>query len=225
VSSYGRVAPEYYDGTLHPTSRAFREGSVQLLGPLLLALADERVLEVGSGQSVLLEFRVHGPAVITDLDDEMLSYSRQRSSDGPSFARADAMRLPFRDSCFDVVVASLGDPYNRAPFWSEASRVLAPGGMVLMTLPAFSWSRRFRTEGLTSEAEFISRDGSPVLVPSYIYSKVDQAHLVRNAGLELSDMRSVGASDIPSFALAPKLRGAGDETVTLLQVRKPSAAG
>jgi SAM-dependent methyltransferase len=154
----------------------------------------------------------------------MLSYSEQRFPDSTSFAWADAKRLPFRDSCFDMIVASLGDPYNEAPFWSEAFRVLRPGGQVFMTVPAFSWSRRFRTNGLTSQAEFISHNGSPVLVPSHIYSSADQADLVQRAGLELSDVSSVGASDIPSFALAPKLDGASEETVTLLQVRKPSAA-
>ena len=76
----------------------------------------------------------------------MLAYSAAWFRRGARPVIADALRLPIRSACFGLVVASLGDAYNDPQFWSEVSRVLQPGGVVLFTTPSFEWAVSFRRE-------------------------------------------------------------------------------
>ena len=106
--------------------------------------AGERVVDVGSGPGLLAaEMAAQvGPAgrvVGLDLSDSMLALSRQRCADLDSgtclrFLKADAARLPFADSRFDVAVST--QVYEYVPdvpaALAEAYRVLRPGGRVLV---------------------------------------------------------------------------------------------
>jgi len=216
VPSYADVGGEYYDFDRHPTSHAFRQGSARLLRPTLSALRRERVLEVGSGRSLVTELT--GAAVrvvVTDADATMLAYSRGHGRF--PLTQADARRMPFRDRAFDVVVASLGDPYNESAFWSEATRVLHQDGLVYYSTPTFGWSHQFRGSSSTerTSAEFALRDGRTVRVPSRILPEVDQRRMIEAAGLTVTSVESVGQDQIPSFDRAPKLAGAAGAVVTL----------
>jgi SAM-dependent methyltransferase len=216
VPSYAEVGGEYYDVDRHPTSHAFRQGSARLLRPALVAFRSERVLEVGSGRSLVTENAAATvEVVVTDADATMLTYSRD---DGRfPLVQADARRLPFRDAAFDVVVASLGDPYNEPAYWSEMRRVLHHHGLVLYTTPTFGWSHQFRgsSSAEKTSAEFALRDGRTVRVPSHILSEADQRRLIESAGLTVASVESVGPDEIPSFDQAPKLAGAAGAIVTL----------
>src|SRR5215211_7876195 len=101
--------------------------------------AGERVVDVGSGPGLLAaEMAAQvGPAgrvVGLDLSDPMLALSRQRRGDLASgkclrFLKADAARLPFADSMFDVAVSTQVYEYvaDVAAALAEVSRVLRPG--------------------------------------------------------------------------------------------------
>lgn len=99
-----------------------------------------RVLEVGTGTGanlpVLNALGVQ-QVIGCDASEEALRYSA-RSYNGP-LAVADAVRLPFKDSSFDLLMAAdviehLDD--DRAAL-AEFVRVLKPGGAFILTVPAF----------------------------------------------------------------------------------------
>ena len=90
------------------------------------------VLEVGAGTG--LNFRHYAPdarGVATDLSLGMIAAAAKRTRPpGVKIVVADAERLPFRDSTFDVVIATLvfcSVPDDIAGF-DELRRVLAPAG-------------------------------------------------------------------------------------------------
>src|SRR4051812_29084373 len=117
------------------------------LAPLAAALLDvrpepERALDIGTGLGdgallIAREFphaRVRG----VDLSEEMVRRAQRRIGLDPegrvAFKVADASNLPFEDDSFDLVTQ-----LNVPPFFGEISRVLRPGGSVMI---AASWGPR-----------------------------------------------------------------------------------
>ncbi len=208
--SYEDLAEEYYDSGLHPTCANFREASRSLLIPWLreLATADTSILEVGAGYSMVSEWlagdkRRLGRIVVTDLSWNMLHYSLDHGL-GAELVVCDAQQLPFSVNSFDIVVASLGDPYNTIQFWKEAKRVLKKGGHVLFTTPSFEWAQQFRNgENL---AEFEMSSGKVLAVPSYVLPVVAQCALIRKSGSTPIRISQVDESQLKNTPRSPKLR-------------------
>jgi SAM-dependent methyltransferase len=68
----------------------------------------ESVLDVGCGTGYFtrtLATAVDGAVVGVDLNPEWIAYARRRDPGKVSYAVADAMRLPFADASFDLVVS------------------------------------------------------------------------------------------------------------------------
>ena len=74
----------------------------------------------------------------TDLNPPMLDLARAKFGPGEQvgFQPADAVALPFADRSFDAVVCQFGVMFfpDRAKSFSEAYRVLAPGGRYLLSV-------------------------------------------------------------------------------------------
>jgi ubiquinone/menaquinone biosynthesis C-methylase UbiE len=103
----------------------------------------ERILEIGPGTGlqslhVAPQLGADGRLDIIDVQQEMLDHVMRRvGSAGLSNivpARADARELPFSDHVFDAVylVTVLGEIPEPERALSEASRVLHPGGRVVI---------------------------------------------------------------------------------------------
>ena len=103
-----------------------------------------RILDAGCGTGgTTVELRRFGDVVGIDLAWEALEPARGRGLE--QLAQASIEQLPFRDAAFDVatsfeVVYHLGVA-NDAAALREIRRVLKPGGMLLLRVPAHDWLR------------------------------------------------------------------------------------
>ena len=118
-----------------------RRALLERLVPRLLPRARRgRILDLGSGvgvnASLLSRF---GDTVLLDRSDDALEFAR---GSGPrTCCRADATRLPFRAGSFDLAVALdvLEHLEDDRGTLAELRRVLAPGGALLVMVPAFEF--------------------------------------------------------------------------------------
>jgi len=109
------------------------------------ACAPARVLEIAAGTGALTRrLATVLPAdvalIATDLNQPMLDQAAASGTARPvEFRQADAMKLPFPDAAFDVVVCQFGAMFfpDKAQAYGEARRVLRPGGTFLFNV----WDR------------------------------------------------------------------------------------
>jgi SAM-dependent methyltransferase len=99
-----------------------------------IGLRGQRVLDLGAGEGgYSLAFKAAGALVVAiDL------HSQPGSFEVP-YATADAMQLPFRSCCFDLVVCSSLIEHVPTPrlLLGETSRVLRKGGFLYLSFPPF----------------------------------------------------------------------------------------
>jgi len=134
--------PKLYDTYLVPL--IFEPYAVDLVSRLG-SRPVSRVLEIAAGTGVVTRVLAAALAervaiVATDLNQAMLDQAAavgtKRAVD---WRRADAMQLPFADGTFDAVVCQFGVMFfpEKPKAFSEARRVLRPGGVFLFNL----WDR------------------------------------------------------------------------------------
>ena len=155
-AAYDLWAPTYPAVAHNPLMRI--EHSV--VEPLLAGAPALRALDVGTGSGRYLPvLRAGGARVVVGVDFSIAMLTR-----GARTGRvcADAYRLPFRGSAFDLVNASLmiGDVGDLAAWAREMARVLAIGGHLVYSdfHPSWTrhgWSRTFRTrDGALHDVSF-----------------------------------------------------------------------
>lgn len=150
-----------------------RRIAAALLAPVLPRGAGERrLLDAGCGTGFnLLELSRLGRATGVDLSADAIAFCHER---GVRAARANVLALPFADGTFDAVT-SFDVIYHawvtddRAAV-RELARVLRPGGVLLVRVPALRllWGAH--------DAEVLSR---------HRYTRSELATLLRGAGLEV----------------------------------------
>jgi SAM-dependent methyltransferase len=96
------------------------------------------VLDLGCGTGALLD-EMSGQAIGLDFSPLALQFCRERGLAG--LVQGDAQKLPFRDASLAAVV-SLDTlehvPDDRAAL-AEIARCLAPGGALVLNVPAYRW--------------------------------------------------------------------------------------
>jgi ubiquinone/menaquinone biosynthesis C-methylase UbiE len=108
--------------------------------PILPAIGQPRILEIGGGRSGIGALLYPEATVTTlDIDHAVLTQAPSRSQD--SRVCADACCLPFADAQFDTVtlfdvLEHITDDVSAA---REALRVTKPGGWVLVSTPNDDW--------------------------------------------------------------------------------------
>lgn len=178
-------------------------GRRALIRALMARYADgvqeRKVLEIGCGTGAMIKELEPLAASVCGLDisPAALRYCRQRGID--SVCVADAACLPYQGSRFDLIIGIdvLEHVDDDAAALREIYRVCRPGGLLILTVPAFQflWSRRdeqnhhkrrytlsqFRDRVL--EAGFIVNRASyinmPLLLPLFLLVKV--GHLLRRS--------------------------------------------
>jgi ubiquinone/menaquinone biosynthesis C-methylase UbiE/ribosomal protein S18 acetylase RimI-like enzyme len=131
--------PEFYERYLVPL---IFEPYAADLAARLASKPLTRVLEIAAGTGVVTRAMASAlpdavSIVATDLNQPMLDYaSGLGSKRRVEWRQADAMRLPFEDATFDAVVCQFGVMFfpDKAKAYSEARRVLKPGGTFLFNV-------------------------------------------------------------------------------------------
>lgn len=228
LGTYEAIASEYYDLRRHPTCANFHEASGYILSEWLkqFHIGSGWLCEVGPGKSLLAKLLAARDAsldrlILVDSSRTMLDYSKGWASKGAHLLLGDALRLPIVSESLELLVSSLGDPYNKLDFWKEVYRVLRPGGISFFTTPSYEWAVAFRSEEDKMWSEFELKDGSHIRVPSLIYSIDEQFRLIEDSGLQVNKVDYV-PDHLPLSALklplSPKLlieeRGSNASIVT-----------
>ncbi len=202
-SSYDAVAEEYYDVSRHLTCYNFGCLSYQFLYPRIQSVAHrtQSALEIGAGKSIVSAIfeENHFPlsrVTILDKSPGMLNHSSKWISAGAIAKIADAKQTQLPERSFDLIVSSLGDPYDSEEFWVEMHRVIRCGGTILFTTPSFEWSSKFRHGLFSDTAEFSLRNGNTVLVPSFTRPLLQEKALIRGVGFELMEEIMPGRNKI-----------------------------
>ena len=139
AAAFAGTLAEFYDRFLVPLIFA---PYVEVVADRVKGLRPHRILETAAGTGVLTEALARMlPSEVTitatDLNRAMIDLGKAKPGMGRvSWQQADAMKLPFPDGAFDVVVCQFGVmffPDKRVSF-NECFRVLAPGGTYLFVL-------------------------------------------------------------------------------------------
>ena len=146
-----------------------------------------RVLEVAAGTGVVTRALARGlprevSIVATDLNQPMLDHASTLETARPvEWRQADAMRLPFQDGTFDALVCQFGVMFfpDRAKAFSEARRVLAPGGVFIFN----TWDRLEENElahVVTTALEPVFPEDPPRFLPRTPYGYFDHRTIQRD---------------------------------------------
>lgn len=115
-----------------------------------------RTLDLACGSGPNLRLRSCEPWI--GLDRSPGEVRRARASGAPHVFEGEATALPFADGTFDAVICSMAlmimDPLTRV--LAEVRRVLAPGGLFVMTIPGH---RPLRARDVARYAQLVSRLG------------------------------------------------------------------
>lgn len=101
-------------------------------------VTEKEVLEVGCGPGLGLGYlSINAKRVIGgDITQNSLRYAQGHYNGRVGLVSMDAHKLPFRDSCFDVVIAVAAIIYLDLPiFFDECHRVLKKGGVLILNTP------------------------------------------------------------------------------------------
>jgi SAM-dependent methyltransferase len=179
------------------------ESVVRIMARARRQLGDDvDVLEIGCGPGAQLWFleREGMNAFGADISPVGLNVARDRLADEHLPARlavADAARLPFRDSAFDIVLEVESFYFMHesvAPdLWREAARVLRPGGRFVSVAFSRTTASCLRGARPTGDRTFVDADDGPFagLGTVCLASEDDIRNLSASAGLVVEDMQLV----------------------------------
>ncbi|NOJ48732.1 class I SAM-dependent methyltransferase [Bradyrhizobium archetypum] len=132
--------PQYYDQGLGPI--IFAEYAADI-AKRVASGGPVRVLETAAGTGIvtrqLLDMLPRDAELTaTDFNPPMLEIARTKFQSGEqvAFQPADAVALPFADASFDAIVCQFGLMFfpDKAKSFSEACRVLSPGGRYVLSV-------------------------------------------------------------------------------------------
>ena len=140
AAAFTGTIPQHYDQGLGPL--IFVDFAADI-AQRVCASHPVRVLETAAGTGIVTrKLRDALPAgarlTATDFNPPMLEIARAkfRAGEQVEFQPADAMALPFADGSFDALVCQFGVMFfpDKAKSYSEAYRVLAPGGRYVFSV-------------------------------------------------------------------------------------------
>ncbi len=176
--------PKLYDEYLVPL---IFEGYARDLVRRLSSRSLSSVLEIAAGTGVVTRAMASGldsnvSIVATDLNQAMIDHASAKGTSRPvEWRQADAMALPFEAGKFDAVVCQFGAMFfpDKAKAFSEARRVLKPGGVFIFNV----WDRIAENEfadTVTSALESIFPRDPPRFLARTPHGYHDEATILRD---------------------------------------------
>lgn len=165
-----------------------------------------KILDIGCGTGMLLEdLKGLGTAAGLDFSPVALDYCRKRNLS--DLGRADVEHLPIRDNSIDVLTALdlVEHVSDDARLLSEIHRVLSPGGIAIMSVPAHKvlWSahdvalHHFRRYDKGDFRKLVTQGGleplrftyavSTAYLPAMIYRRMKNALLGKRAKIRTDE--------------------------------------
>jgi SAM-dependent methyltransferase len=202
--------PKLYETHLVPM--IFEPYAVDLVNRLA-SRSPARVLEIAAGTGVvtrkLASTLPDSVAIVaTDLNQPMLDHASAVGTTRPvEWRQADAMQLPFGDGTFDAVVCQFGVMFfpDKAKAFSEARRVLSPGGVFIFNV----WDRIEENEfadAVTTALESLFPENPPRFMartPHGYHNRSTIERDLESGGFSAStDIRTVAAR---SRAASPRI--------------------
>jgi SAM-dependent methyltransferase len=184
----GSVAENYHRHLVPAIFAPWAEDLVDLAAPR----PGERVLDVACGPGVVarLAARRADPGQVTGLDINpgMLKVARSLPAELPiCWQEGDALRLPFPDHVFDLVLCQQGAQFfpDRAAGLGQMRRVLKPGGRVALAV----WGPIERSPGFSALATALERHVSAAAAaaarsPFALPGTTGLRDLIQGAGLQ-----------------------------------------
>ena len=154
------------------------------------SLTPARVLEIAAGTGVVTRelarvLPASSTIVATDLNQAMLDQAMAVGTSRPvEFRAADAMKLPFDDGSFDVVVCQFGVMFfpDKTAAFRETRRLLRPGGAFVFN----AWDRIEHNEFALAVAEALAEvfpDDPPRFMARIPHGYHDVAVIARDVAL------------------------------------------
>jgi SAM-dependent methyltransferase len=225
-ASWVAAMPEEYDRHLVP---ALFAPWAELLAQAVATLAPARVLELAAGTGVataaMLRALPGADVVATDLNAAMVDWAAVRVP-GATWQQADAQALDLPDAAFDLVACQFGVMFfpDRPAAYSEARRVLAPGGTLLFT----TWDRAELSDfpdALTASLAAVFPDDPPsfLLRLPHGYADPDQvrADLAAGGFTDVAVVHQVPRGTAPSAAAVTRGYCMGSPLRFELEARGP----
>ena len=129
----------------------------QSAAPRLISALSRRIIDVGAGTG---RWTARLAALGFDASPDMLAVAAGKPGVRGRLAVGDAMVLPIATASADLVLCTLMLAYARNPLtaWRELTRILKPGGSLILTdfhpdAAAYGWRRTFRSHGQIYEIE------------------------------------------------------------------------
>jgi ubiquinone/menaquinone biosynthesis C-methylase UbiE len=207
-SVYDQIAGEYDERIpgIGPTDEIFTDTEMEfLLGKIVRG---ERVLDIGCGTGrFTVPLTEHGARVTgLDLSEAMLAVASRKLADrglSAEMRQGDMAHLPFPDGTFDTVTSMLALMHiplaDRPAVFCEVSRVLKPGGRMLLCVKNSVFERLFKGDRFASvdvtdveDKKLIftkTNNGMAYTAPWYSFAPNDLVALFAKAGMTLSHLR------------------------------------
>jgi ubiquinone/menaquinone biosynthesis C-methylase UbiE len=232
VAAFAGTLAEFYDRYLVPLNFA---PYAEVVANRAKALRPHRVLETAAGTGVVTEALLRTlPSNVaitaTDLNQQMIERGKARPGMERIFwQQADAMKLPFPDAAFDLIICQFGVmffPDKKASF-REAQRVLAPRGTYLFvvwdnyeTMPnSLIWIATLEV------ADMLGRDPKTMLNPDYFDEPTIRSDLGAAGFQEVHVERVARPAKAASAREAAVMSVQGSLLRTAIEAANPSRLG
>jgi SAM-dependent methyltransferase len=232
AAAFGGTLAEFYDRHLVPLIFA---PYAAVVADRAKSLSPRRVLETAAGTGVATEALARAlPADVaitaTDLNQAMIERGKAR----PGMTRvhwqqADALKLPFGDGAFDLLVCQFGVMYfpDKPRAFSECFRVLTSGGTWLFVV----WDAHDRTSdnplwiAARTVGAMLKRDPHTLLSPGYFDEPVIRADLAAAGFSDVAVDRVTQSARAPSAEDAAIITVQGSLLRTAIEAADPTRLG